>query len=168
MTKGYNIRVAGPSDAVAVTALLEASYPVLMSQAYDEAILTPALELMATANPSLLASGTYYLAESRIENLVGCGGWARETPGSSTVQSDVAHLRHFATHPAWTGRGIGRSIYAVCKREAHFAGIKQFECYSSLNAAGFYTALGFDNVGQIEVRIGAFLKLPGVLMRRTI
>jgi N-acetylglutamate synthase-like GNAT family acetyltransferase len=168
MTKRYSIRVAEPADAEAVTALLKASYPVLMRQAYDEAILAAGLDAMTTANPKLLASGTYYLAESPIGRAVGCGGWTREAPGSSAVQSRVGHIRHFATDPAWAGLGIGRSIYAACEREARGAGVKEFTCYSSLNAAAFYAALGFENVGSIKVRLGAGVMLPGVLMRRRV
>ncbi|MGC1952071.1 MAG: hypothetical protein WA970_05770 [Gammaproteobacteria bacterium] len=67
----YLIRVAGPGDAAAVTALLNESYPLLMSQAYDKATFAAALEVMTTANPKLLASGTFYLAESRVGQVVG-------------------------------------------------------------------------------------------------
>ena len=164
----YLIRVAGSGDAAAVTALLNESYPLLMSQAYDKATLAAALEVMTTANPKLLASGTFYLAESRVGQVVGCGGWTREAPGSGLVHGHVAHIRHFASHPAWIGQGIARSIFALCEREARLAGIKQLECYSSLNAVGFYGALGFDSVGPIDVRIGAGVTLPSVLMRRTL
>lgn len=168
MAKEYGIRVAGLDDAAAVTALLEASYPVLMRPAYEEATLAAALALMTTANPELLASGSYYLAASHSGQVIGCGGWTRETPGSGTVRNQVAHIRHFATHPAWTGRGIGRSIYERCESEARRAAITEFECYSSLNAARFYAALGFATVGPIEVQIRAGVTLPSVLMRRQI
>lgn len=57
------IRIAGATDASAVRQVLAASYPVLMADAYDDALLARALPLMTQANPRLLGSGTYYLAE---------------------------------------------------------------------------------------------------------
>lgn len=63
MDSGYKVRAAKPGDAEAVRTLLRASYPKLMASSYDEEVLAPALELMTRANPSLLRSGTYYLAE---------------------------------------------------------------------------------------------------------
>ena len=162
------MRAAGPHDEPAVTAVLKASYPRLMKEAYDEAVLTAALDAMTTANPTLIASGTYYVAESPIGQVVGCGGWSREAPGSGSVRNRVGHVRHFATDPAWTRLGIGRAIYAVCERDARAGGIKELTCYSSRNAVEFYAALGFDKVHPIDVPLGAGVVLPGVLMRRRV
>src|SRR5690606_26280843 len=119
----YDIRVANPKDGAAVDALLQASYPTLMASSYDEQSLTPALDLMTKANPVLLGSGTFYLAELPTGFLVGCGGWTLERPGAGTVEPQLGHLRHFAVHPEWTGRGIGRAIYATCERAARVAGV---------------------------------------------
>src|SRR5215203_7163569 len=97
----YSTRLATPNDFAGVGLLLRASYPTLMASAYEPAILEPALELMARANPGLLASGTYYVAEVG-DLIAGCGGWTREYPGRTDVQPELAHLRHFGTHPQWT------------------------------------------------------------------
>ena len=164
----YAPRVATPDDATAVDALLQASYPTLMASAYDEGLLVPALMLMTKANLSLLASGTYYVAESRGGLVVGCGGWTRERPGTSMVETNLAHVRHFGTHPAWTNRGIGRAIYQLCETVARAAGVITFECYSSLNAEKFYSALGFKSIRRIDFELGPGAVLPGVLMRRQI
>ena len=64
MAADFALRVAAPEDAARVTALLEACYPLLMSEGYEEAHLAVALPLMTRANPALLSSGTYYLAEA--------------------------------------------------------------------------------------------------------
>ena len=58
------IRTAVPGDVGAVTALLEASYGSLLQGAYDDAVLRAALPAITTANPTLLASGHYYVAET--------------------------------------------------------------------------------------------------------
>src|ERR1043165_1946892 len=142
-SSSFAVRVASLADDAGVTALLQASYPLLMKPAYDAAMLVPALELMTRANPALLSSGTYYVAQSQEGMLVGCGGWTREQPGDGITNEGIGHIRHFATHPEWVRRGIGRAIYRRCEADARKAGITRFECYSSLNAELFYSALGF-------------------------
>ena len=50
---------------------------------------------MTRANPGLLASGTYYVAESRDSLIVGCGGWTRESPVDGGIEPGLGHIRHF-------------------------------------------------------------------------
>jgi N-acetylglutamate synthase-like GNAT family acetyltransferase len=162
----YEIRVATEEDAEAVGALLRASYTKLMASSYDEKVLAPALELMTKANPSLLGSGTYYLAELSTGLLVGCGGWTRKRPGTGTVEPRVGHVRHFAVHPDWTRRGIGRAILSFCERAARAAGVRTFDCYSSLNAENFYAAMDFKRIREMDIRLNPHVALRAVLMRR--
>jgi N-acetylglutamate synthase-like GNAT family acetyltransferase len=139
-----------------------------MRSAYDDDVLAPALELMTKANPSLLASGTYYVAELATGSLVGCGGWTPERPGTKSVEPGLGHIRHFAVHPDWTRRGVGRAILAFCDRAARAAGIRTFECYSSLNAETFYRALGFVRIREMDLELKPPVVLRGVLMRRNL
>lgn len=147
---------------------LKTSYPALMAVAYDEAVLTPVLELITKANVSLLASGTYYVAEADGGLVVSCGGWTIEKPsGVDDAGSGVGHLRHFGTSPAWTRRGIGRAIFQKCESDAKLVSIKELDVCSSLNAEQFYTALGFERIKVISVEIGSN-QFPSVLMRMSI
>lgn len=168
MSHDFRVRLARPRDAKAVGALLEASYPVLMQQHYEPDLLSAALPAMIQASPELLRSGTYDVAETRDHVIVGCGGWTRERPGQGDVEAGLGHIRHFATHPGWLGRAVGRSIYDACARQARFVGVTCLECNSSLNAEGFYAALGFKSIHPMDVRLGPHLSLPAVLMRRAI
>src|SRR5690606_24691807 len=113
----------------------------------------------------LLGSGTFYLAELPTGFLVGCGGWTLERPGAGTVEPQLGHLRHFAVHPEWTWRGIGRAIYATCERAARVAGVSAFECYSSLNAEKFYQALGFNRIRERDLVLQPHVALRAVWMR---
>lgn len=128
-----------------------------MKSSYDSAMLDPALKLMTRANPKLLSSGTYYVAETDGGALVGCGGWSREHPGDDVIRDGIAHIRHFGTHPDWIRRGIARAIYRLCENDAREAGINRFECYSSLNAETFYSALGFKRIAIVDIEL-----TPGV------
>jgi N-acetylglutamate synthase-like GNAT family acetyltransferase len=134
----HSIRIAGPADSDAVSALLAASYSRLLAARYDRDLLGRALPFMTSANPILLASGTYYIAEREPGHLVGCGGWTTARPGSGEVIEAEAHIRHFATHPEWVGRGIGTSLLARCLRDAGQRGIRQLHCFSTWNAERFY------------------------------
>jgi N-acetylglutamate synthase-like GNAT family acetyltransferase len=153
----YSIRESNAGDLAAVTELLRASYPTLMKPAYDLAMLDPALKLMTRANPKLLSSGTYYVAESESGSIVGCGGWTRENPGGEDSMEAVGHIRHFGTHPDWIRRGIGSAIFQKCEEDARASGIREFECYSSLNAECFYCALGFKRIAVLDIQM-----IPGV------
>ncbi len=167
MSGTISIRLAEPDDAAAVTAVLKASYPKLMGPAYDPQVLQRALPFMAKAQPILLTSGRYYVAQAG-SALVGCGGWSLETPGTEEKASGVGHIRHFATNPDWTGLGIARSIYAKCEEQARAAGVTRFECYSTLNGELFYAALGFSRIKRIEIPMGPDVMLPAIHMSRPI
>ncbi len=168
MAADFTIRVAVPADEASITALLEVSYAALMPQSYGAEVLTAALPLMGRANPALLTSGTYYLATIDDRQVVGCGGWTLQRPGTGETEPHLAHIRHFGTHPDWLGQGIGRAIYDRCERDAMAAGARRFECYASLNAEGFYAALGFLPVRKHDLPMGPAVKLTALLMERAI
>ncbi len=155
---------AGDSDAGA--ALLRASYPVLMKPSYDSAVLARALEPMTRANPDLLISGRYFAALDNIGSIIACGGWSLEQPGSGKIKPGLGHIRHFAVLPDWIGQGLGRAIYDGCETQARDTGINKFECYSSLNAKEFYSALGFTAIGTVELTMGDGITIPSLHMSR--
>jgi GNAT superfamily N-acetyltransferase len=163
-----HIRTALPTDADAIRALSEASYLRLLAESYDSGVLRLALPYMIKANPKLLASGAYYVAEIRPGVLVGCGGWSAAKPGSEEIVEGEAHVRHFAVHPEWTRRGYGTSLLTHCIADARSLGIRKLHCFSTLNAEPFYLASGFETIGPIDVLIGKTVALPGILMKREI
>ena len=159
---------ATPADAGTVTRILAASYPSLMRGAYPDALLDRALPLITRANPALLESGTYYLALAESGESIACGGWSHRPPERDESEAGLAHIRHFATHPDWTGRGAGRAIYRSCEDQARAAGFTRFLCYSSRNGEPFYAALGFRRLREIAVPMGPGLRFPSILMMREI
>jgi len=168
--KSFTTRVASPSDEAGVSALLETSYSVLMARDYTPELLTLALPLICKANPALLRSGTYWVAENLQGEMVGCGGWTAQRPGSGDTLGGIGgiggigHIRHFATHPAWTRRGIGRVLMDACKDDARKKDVSRFECYSSLSARSFYAALDFQACGSIDIALGNSCLFPSVRM----
>ena len=75
----FSIRPATPDDATAATELLHASYPVLMKPAYAPDVLAAALPAMTRAHLDLLASGTYFVAQTETGELVGEEGRSGRT-----------------------------------------------------------------------------------------
>ncbi|CAJ1371484.1 unnamed protein product [Effrenium voratum] len=96
--------------------------------------------------------------------IVACGGWSSERPGSGKVEKGLGHLRHFAVHPDWTGKALGRRIFEACVEQARQEGIEDFECFSSLNAEGFYAKLGLRTVGVKEILLRGDLPFPSKVM----
>jgi N-acetylglutamate synthase-like GNAT family acetyltransferase len=161
------IRKARASDLAAIERVLAASYPALMAGAYEPALLARALPMMTRAQPALVTSGTYYVAEAE-GRIVGCGGWSRDPPDGPAGEEGVAHIRHLAVSPDRIRRGVGRALYRRCEERARAAGIRFFECYSSLNGEPFYRALGFARLAAIEVPMAPGTSLPSIHMRRAI
>ena len=164
----FTLRIAELDDEAAVTALTQASYSALMPAAYDQDLLSKVLPIIARANPKLLASGSYYVAVSADGAIIGAGGWTRERPGSGAIEEGRGHIRHFAIHPDWIGRGVGRALVERAVREAESHSIRRLECNSSLNAVDFYRRLGFINVRAIDVPLGEHLRMPAMLMERNL
>ena len=168
MPNPFSVRTATADDKSAVGLLLDASYSALMKRGYDDATLSAALPNITQANPILLSSGTYYVAEAEGERIVGCGGWTVERPGNGEVEAGLGHICHFGTHPDWIGHGVGTSIFARCERAARAQEVNRFECYASLNAERFYAGLGFEVAGPIDIKLGPDLIFPSILMTRSI
>jgi predicted N-acetyltransferase YhbS len=158
------IRVATLADAASVDHVLQSSYGSLMKETYDAALLERVLPAMTKANPALLSSGTYFVAMCDT-NIVACGGWTAQRPGTGEVLPKLGHVRHFATHPGWIRQGIGKAIYSICECQAIAAGIETIEVSAGLNAVPFYASIGFDMVGRMEVPMGD-ANLPVALMTK--
>lgn len=159
------IRVAGLGDSDSVTAVLTQSYAVELARSYSPDILEPLLPLISDANPSLLASGTFYVAEVG-KDIVACGGWTSERPGTGERAPGLMHIRHFAVVPGTIGGGIGRALFQRCLADAALLGFNRLEVNSSLNAEGFYAAMGCRGVAQRVVDMPRGAKMPVVVMTR--
>jgi GNAT superfamily N-acetyltransferase len=162
------LRVATLEDSDAVASVLGPSYRQLMAAAYPPDLLERTLPAITRPNPALLSSGLYYLVESENGEPAGCGGWSVDPPGGWERHPDRAHIRHFATHPAWIRRGIGRLLFDRCAEDAWAAGFTLFEAWSSLNGQPFYASLGFRPLEQIATRMPGGIDFPAIRMERAI
>jgi N-acetylglutamate synthase-like GNAT family acetyltransferase len=98
--------------------------------------------------------------------LAGCGGWSASAPGNTASVAKTAHIRHFATHPDFMGKGVGGAILDRCISEASFAGMANLRCFSSLPAEGFYARHGFQKLDSVNVMLSDGAYFPAVLMEK--
>ncbi len=161
-----SIRIATPEDAPAVDALLKRSYGRLLREDYPAEILIAALPLMTRSNPRLLASGTYFAVEDETGQLIGAGGWTPWAPGNMADTPGLGHIRHVATDDRAVRRGVGRMILQRCIDEAKAAGLERLEALSTLTAASFYEAMGFEDIEPVAVAMGPDVLFPSIRMLR--
>ncbi|MGD9656773.1 MAG: GNAT family N-acetyltransferase [Methylocystis sp.] len=162
----YIVRVSAPSDADAVSALLAASYPTLLASHYEKELLDRALPFMTKANPTLLDSGAFYIAQNSQGEFIGCGGWSLERPGTAEIVRGEAHIRHFATHPGWTRLGVARSIMNRCCMDAKARNVSKLHCCSTFAAEIFYKALGFKSLAVTNISLDPEVSFPAILMQQ--
>jgi len=162
----YTVRPSVPGDLTALDALLAASYPALLRPDYPPSVMVTALPLISRAQPALLASGTYFVAETAEGRLLGAGGWTAGAPGSGERAARVGHVRHVVTDRRAVRRGVGRAIMEEVFRTSRAAGIGRLDCMSTRTAVAFYAALGFETLGPVEISLRPGIGFPAVAMRK--
>ena len=155
------IRIAQMGDIAALDALFARAYPRLLAGHYPPSVMVTAVPLLARAQPSLIASGSYYVAQTDEETLVGAGGWTR----GRGLAGDV---RHVVTDDRMVRQGIGREILTRTIREARMAGLTRLDCRATHAAVPFYEALGFEALGPIDVPLRPGIFFPAILMHCTL
>ncbi|WP_380993772.1 GNAT family N-acetyltransferase [Sedimentitalea sp. HM32M-2] len=148
------------NDLADVDALLARVYPRLLKPDYPPSVLVTALPIISRANPALLSSGTYHVAVTELDALVGAGGWTRDRS-----DAELGHIRHVVTDDRLLRRGIGRAVVAHSLNEAREAGMVRMECWSTRTAEPFYAALGFVTRGPMEIELRPGIAFPALRMQ---
>ena len=162
------VRPAGPADIAAVDLLLARSYPVLLKPDYPPSVLVTALPLISRAQPALIASGTYFVAEAE-GIILGAGGWtAARAGGGSDGTGRRGHVRHVVTDHRRIREGIGRTLMTRVLEDAAGAGVTAMTCLSTRTAVPFYQALGFQPLGPRDVQLRPGIVFPSIEMQRTL
>ena len=162
------IRTARPDDLAALDALLAASYPRQLREDYPPSVMVTALPLISRAQPRLLASGTYYVAEEN-DRILGAGGWSLAIPEArDATRPGRANIRHVVTDHRRTREGIGRALMEHSFAEARAAGCTYAHAASTRSAVPFYSALGFRTLGPMVVTLAPGIDFPAVAMRRVL
>lgn len=166
MDQTIAIRPALASDIAAIDALLARAYPRLLKPDYPPSVLVTALPLISRAQPGLVTSGTYYVAEDAAGALLGAGGWTAAAPGSGAQAPGRANVCHVVTDDRAPRRGIARAILTRAMDEARASGMNWMHCVSTRTAEPFYAAVGFRSLGPTLVPLAPGIDFPAVKMRR--
>lgn len=155
--ESYAIRLSVPGDLTALDALFARAYPKLLAPDYPPSVLVTALPIIARAQPALLASGTFRVAEWTDGRLVAAGGWTPRGAG-------LGDIRHVVTDDRFLRRGIARALLKDCLDEARAQGVRQMICQSTRTAVPFYEALGFEVERDILVPLRPGIEFPAIRM----
>lgn len=156
----YEIRLSTAADLPAVDALFRRVYPRLLKEDYAPSVRVLVLPRISRAQPKLLQSGTYFVAEEAGE-ILGAGGWTPDRRASG-----VGHIRHVVTCDRNLRRGIARAVLGRVFDQAAGQGVRRFVCWSTFTAEPFYAALGFQRQKVIAVPLDAGISFPAVEMTR--
>lgn len=91
--------------------------------------------------------GTIHLGVFR-DGQLECVGSLFQAPFPGTRHARALQLRGMATAAQARGTGLGTALVRVCLELAREKGIDTVWCNARSSAAGFYTRLGFEPVGE--------------------
>jgi GNAT superfamily N-acetyltransferase len=160
-----DIRPTSLADLAAVDALLARSYPRLLRADYAPSVLVTALPIISKAQPDLLMSSTYFVAE--IDGaIVAAGGWTQAAPGTGRGVHGVGHIRHVVSDPDHLRKGHASAVMDYVMLHAKGSGMAVLQCQSTLTAEPFYASLGFTFKGDLNIALRPGIDFPAVLMER--
>lgn len=148
-------------DFEAIDEMVARSYPKLLKNDYAPSVMVTAVPLISRANPALVRSGTYYVAETADGEIIGAGGWTLSRQGRS-----AGEVRHLVVDWRHQRRGIGRRLMMGVFAEAQRHGVGRLEARATRNSVPFYEAMGFESLGQVLVPLRPGIDFPAVMMRR--
>ena len=154
------IRPGRHSDIAPLDALFARSYPRLLKADYPPSVLVLVLPLISRAQPQLVTSGTYFVAEDADGTILGAGGWTRRRG-----RPRIGDIRHVVTDDRHTRKGVGRALFAEIFATARATGIKLTDCKSTRTAVPFYQAMGFATLGPVEVDLRPGISFPAIQMQ---
>ena len=153
------LRPATPADTDAVHRLVAATFPRLLKADYPPSVMVTAVPLIARANPRLIASGRFWLAEQDGE-VVGVGGWS--PLGSS---GSAAEVRQLVVDWRHARQGIGRRLMDRLRAETAAVGARRLEVLATRTAVPFYRSMGFIGRTEVAVSLAPGIVFPAVGMR---
>jgi GNAT superfamily N-acetyltransferase len=175
----FRIRSARRDDIPRIERLIERSVRGLSAAHYDAAQIESALRFMFGVDSQLVDDGTYHVIEAD-GALVASGGWSRRRTLFGGDQwkhgadepldpaREPARIRAFFVDPAWSRRGLGRSLFDACVRDALAAGFRRLELMATLPGESLYRTLGFTADERIELALPDGVRVPLVRMSRSI
>jgi GNAT superfamily N-acetyltransferase len=174
----YQLRTATHADRAALQALIARSARALGARDYRPEQIEAALQGAFGVDSQLIDDGTYFVAETRDGELIGCGGWSRRRTlfgGDSHAErnaaeldprTDAARIRAFFVDPGHARQGIGRALLERCESEARARGFSRFELMGTLPGVRLYQALGYVAGELLHYPVAPGVTIEFVPMRK--
>lgn len=172
-------RLATPADLPALRTLIPESVRALSTTFYTEPVIESAIQYIFGVDTTLIADGTYFVAESA-SVICGCGGWSKRRtlfggdqhkPAEDPLldpRTDAARIRAFFVAPTFARRGIGALLMQTCETAAFNAGFRELELMATLPGVPLYLAFGFRETEHVEHLLPNGVRIPFVRMHRTL
>ena len=160
VAQALRLRPVRASDLDAVAAMQEVSIMALGAPMYGEAKAQAWARLGYQFRYDLLGEGGFWVAEQE-ERLLGVGGWSPDS-----LKADLAWIRYLFVHPDAVRRGIGRRLVERAERGACAADRPRLRVWASLNAVGFYRAIGFLPERRARWPVQSSIELDYMLMAK--
>lgn len=168
-------RLATEADIPAIREVMDRAIDALQG-----AFLTPAQVTASRVSmgldTQLIADRTYFVVTDG-NRIAGCGGWSYRATlyggDASAIQRDArtldpatepARIRAMYTDPAFTRRGIGRMVLALCEEAARAAGFHRLEMMATLGGEPLYRACGYHEIARVPAMADTDPPVPGVRM----
>jgi GNAT superfamily N-acetyltransferase len=171
------VRAATFDELDQIQDLIVVSARELSCDYYSDRQIEAAIAHVFGVDTTLIADGTYFVAEAA-GVMQGCGGWSKRRTlfGGDQYQSrdsalsdpavDSAKIRAFFVHPRSARSGIGRALLAKCEAEARAAGYKFAELMSTLPGVSFYHACGYTSGEPAKFVVGDAIEIEFVRMKK--
>ncbi|SDY44428.1 GNAT family N-acetyltransferase [Citreimonas salinaria] len=163
MSRTLTIRTATIADTRALDGMFQRSFMTLLKTDYPPSALVSALPVIGHAQPALIRSGRFFVAEQGAR-IVGAAGWSFEPPGGRPGLRGMGHLRHVAVEPRHARMGIGSALVAHVMHQARGAAVIRMLCQSTRLAVPFYAAMGFTAQGETVLDLPGGVLFPCVAM----
>ncbi len=173
------MRHAKVVDIPALETLIAQCFQKAAEGHYTPRQIESALASIARVDSKLIEEGRVHVATSGRE-IVGVGGWSgRKARYPGDVEATAAkekvdpattpaHLRSFYINAYWRRMGIGRMLVDDCLTSAKQQGFRQMEVLSTPMSLAFFTALGFEAQGEMEIILPDGVSLPMTRLTMTL
>lgn len=170
-------RKATHADIPALLAMHRASLTELGARYYSAHALAGLIADVPTADPDLIADGTYTLVECE-GAVVASGGWTFRRPcyedtatlgatASVAAALRTATIRAVFTHPAHARRGLGRAVMELAETEAAIlGGAERLELCATLAGVPLYERLGYTAIAPVRLTLSNGALLDGLRMAK--
>jgi putative acetyltransferase len=139
--------------AAAFALAAQGHYTAADIEAFDQFVRSPRYADPMLGNPAIAA----WLGH----DMVGTAAWS---PGEG--RSPTARVFGVFVRSMFTGEGIGRRLVAHVEEEARAAGYLALEAAATLNAAGFFEALGYRFVRGATWALPSGREIPVTFLRK--